>query len=126
MLAIAAAPRRTAAPTATDGVDAQKQVAVLQLINAHRFLGHRQASLDPLNQYERPQVAELEPAFHDLNDADLDTEFNTGSLQGPDNILVFETERYRSHPLVIRGPGAGAEVTAAGVLGDILKTVRTT
>jgi aspartokinase/homoserine dehydrogenase 1 len=47
-----------------------------------------------------------------------------GQLSGPDNILVFETERYNDHPLVIRGPGAGAEVTAAGVLGDILKIVR--
>ena len=44
-----------------------------------------------------------------------------GSLQGPDNILVFQTRRYPDYPLVIRGPGAGAEVTAAGVLGDLLK-----
>jgi aspartokinase/homoserine dehydrogenase 1 len=44
-----------------------------------------------------------------------------GSLRGPDNILVFETARYKANPLVIRGPGAGADVTAAGVLGDVLK-----
>ncbi len=48
----------------------------------------------------------------------------TGQLTGPDNILIFETDRYREQPLIIRGPGAGAEVTAAGVLGDILKIVR--
>jgi len=47
-----------------------------------------------------------------------------GQLDGPDNILVYQTERYREHPLVIRGPGAGAEVTAAGVFGDILKVAR--
>jgi len=47
-----------------------------------------------------------------------------GQLDGPDNILVYETDRYREHPLVIRGPGAGAEVTAAGVFGDILKVAR--
>jgi len=63
--------------------DDGKQVSVLQLINAHRFLGHRQARLDPLNQHERPHVAELDPAFHGLTDADLDREFNTGSLAGP-------------------------------------------
>ena len=40
--------------------DAQKQVAVLQLINAYRFRGHRQADLDPLRQYERPEVADLD------------------------------------------------------------------
>ena len=49
-----------------------------------------------------------------------------GQLSGPDNILVFETERYCDQPLIIQGPGAGAEVTAAGVLGDILKIVRAT
>ena len=43
------------------------------------------------------------------------------SLQGSDNQLVFTTARYKSNPLVIRGPGAGAEVTAAGVLNDILR-----
>ncbi len=47
-----------------------------------------------------------------------------GSLQGPDNILVFRTLRYRDYPLVIRGPGAGAEVTAAGVLGDVIRVSR--
>ena len=47
-----------------------------------------------------------------------------GQLQGPDNLLVFRTRRYDAHPLIIRGPGAGAEVTAAGVLGDVLKIAR--
>jgi len=49
-----------------------------------------------------------------------------GQLFGPDNILVYETERYAENPLVIRGPGAGAQVTAAGVFGDILKVARHT
>jgi homoserine dehydrogenase len=47
-----------------------------------------------------------------------------GRLSGPDNILVFQTTRYCEHPLVIQGPGAGAGVTAAGVLSDILKIAR--
>jgi bifunctional aspartokinase / homoserine dehydrogenase 1 len=47
-----------------------------------------------------------------------------GSLRGPDNILVFRTRRYDDYPLVVRGPGAGADVTAAGVLGDMLKAAR--
>ncbi|HEY8259153.1 MAG TPA: bifunctional aspartate kinase/homoserine dehydrogenase I [Gemmatimonadales bacterium] len=42
-------------------------------------------------------------------------------IKGSDNQLVFTTARYRSNPLVITGPGAGAEVTAAGVLNDILR-----
>jgi len=41
-------------------------------------------------------------------------------LQGSDNMIVFTTKRYSNHPLVIRGPGAGAEVTAAGVFSEII------
>ena len=40
-------------------------------------------------------------------------------LQGSDNIIAFRTRRYPNQPLVIKGAGAGAAVTAAGVLGDI-------
>lgn len=42
------------------------------------------------------------------------------NLKGTDNQLIFTTARYKTNPLVITGPGAGAEVTAAGVLNDIL------
>ncbi len=75
------APARVAAAKSAENIEHQKQVAVLQLINAHRFLGHRQANLDPLQQYERPEVPELDPAFHGLTDEDMDKTFNTGSLQ---------------------------------------------
>ncbi|HET9465831.1 MAG TPA: bifunctional aspartate kinase/homoserine dehydrogenase I [Gemmatimonadales bacterium] len=42
-------------------------------------------------------------------------------IKGSDNQLIFTTARYKTNPLVITGPGAGAEVTAAGVLNDILR-----
>lgn len=47
-----------------------------------------------------------------------------GSLQGPNNIVIIKSKRYNRNPLVIKGPGAGAEVTAAGVLGDFLKIIK--
>lgn len=43
------------------------------------------------------------------------------SLSGSDNIISFTTNRYKDRPLVVKGPGAGAEVTAAGVFADILR-----
>jgi aspartokinase/homoserine dehydrogenase 1 len=43
------------------------------------------------------------------------------SLKGSDNIILLTTERYHDRPMVIRGPGAGAEVTAAGVFADIIR-----
>jgi len=41
-------------------------------------------------------------------------------LSGSDNIISFTTDRYKVRPLVVKGPGAGAEVTAAGVFADII------
>ena len=43
------------------------------------------------------------------------------STRGADNIFAIYTKRYNKRPLVVQGPGAGAEVTAGGVLADILK-----
>jgi aspartokinase/homoserine dehydrogenase 1 len=43
-------------------------------------------------------------------------------LTGSDNIVAFTTSRYQKNPMVIKGPGAGAEVTAAGVFADILRS----
>ncbi|KAF3337652.1 bifunctional aspartokinase/homoserine dehydrogenase 1 [Carex littledalei] len=42
-------------------------------------------------------------------------------LSGSDNIIAFTTSRYKDQPLIVRGPGAGAEVTAGGVFSDILR-----
>ncbi len=71
-------------------VDQSKQVAVLQLINAFRFMGHRQAQLDPLNQHERPHVPELDPHHHGLGEQDMQQVFNTGSLHGVDEASLAE------------------------------------
>ena len=42
-------------------------------------------------------------------------------LEGSDNIIAFTTLRYFKQPLIVRGPGAGAEVTAGGVFSDLLR-----
>ena len=49
----------------------------------------------------------------------MDNPFYT--LSGSDNMIVFTTDRYSVRPLVVRGPGAGAEVTAAGVFAEIIQ-----
>jgi 2-oxoglutarate dehydrogenase E1 component len=82
----------TARKMVTSGAPAehQKQVSVLQLINAHRFRGHQQANLDPLCLYQRPLVPELDPSFHNLTEADMDATFNTGSLFAQNEIPLRE------------------------------------
>jgi homoserine dehydrogenase len=54
----------------------------------------------------------------------FDASHPIAALKGSDNIINFYTERYGGNPLIIQGAGAGAEVTAMGVTGDLLKVVR--
>jgi aspartokinase/homoserine dehydrogenase 1 len=44
------------------------------------------------------------------------------ALYGNDNVIAFFTDRYKKSPLIVQGPGAGADVTAAGIFADILRT----
>ncbi|MGH8729157.1 MAG: 2-oxoglutarate dehydrogenase E1 component, partial [Burkholderiales bacterium] len=85
----AAAKTVTPQPVDTSG-GYRKQVAVLQIINAHRFLGMFQADVDPLHRYEKPPVPELELSHYGLSEADLDSVFNTGSLFGPEHASLRE------------------------------------
>ena len=41
-----------------------------------------------------------------------------------DNIVQFQTDRYSDNPLVVKGPGAGPEVTASGIFGDLLRLAK--
>jgi bifunctional aspartokinase / homoserine dehydrogenase 1 len=69
-------------------------------------------------------LAEITPHGASVGLREVAADSAIGRLCGPDNILVFRTSRYKDFPLVIQGPGAGIEVTAAGVLGDVLKIAR--
>ncbi len=71
----------------------KKQVSVLQLINAYRFLGVRHASVDPLKRFDKPIVPELDPTYHGLTEADMSLVFNSGSLVGPDQMPLREILR---------------------------------
>ncbi len=68
----------------------RKQLKVLQLINAYRFRGHQHANLDPLGRRNLNTVDELTLANHELNEADMQTVFTTGSLCGPEEATLEE------------------------------------
>jgi 2-oxoglutarate dehydrogenase E1 component len=69
-----------------DARAAEKQAAVLRLINYHRVRGHQAARLDPLGLAPIELIPDLDPAFHGLTGADMDTVFNTGSLATADRL----------------------------------------
>lgn len=54
----------------------------------------------------------------------FDASHSIAALKGSDNIINFYTKRYGSNPLIIQGAGAGGDVTAMGVTGDLIKVIR--
>jgi bifunctional aspartokinase / homoserine dehydrogenase 1 len=54
----------------------------------------------------------------------IDPQHDFFHLYGKDNVVLFYTNRYVDQPLVVKGAGAGAEVTASGVFADIIRTAR--
>ena len=79
-----------AAP-AVGAVGDEKQVKVLQLINAFRFRGHQHANLDPLGLWQQERVRDLELSHHNLTEKDFDTQFNLGSYAlGKDKLPLGE------------------------------------
>lgn len=54
----------------------------------------------------------------------IDAAHNFANLSGKDNAVLFYTNRYADLPLVVKGAGAGADVTAAGVFADIIRATR--
>jgi len=64
------------------------QVAALLLVTAYRISGSRWATVDPLKRMPRPAQPELEPAFYDLKEADLDQTVNSGSYVGLDRVTL--------------------------------------
>lgn len=65
-------------------------------------------------------VAKLDDGKASIGLEAVNSEHPFYHLSGSDNMIVFTTERYKERPLVVRGPGAGAEVTAAGVFAEII------
>lgn len=78
------------AVTAATGGD-EKQVRVLQLINAYRFRGHQHANLDPLGLWKQERVRDLELSHHELSEADFNTVYKLGSFAiGQDSMALGE------------------------------------
>jgi len=66
-------------------------------------------------------LAEVSPARCRVGLMEVEWESPLARARGPENVIVLETRRFRKHPLVISGPGAGPPSTAAGLLADIVR-----
>ena len=66
-------------------------------------------------------VAQLENGQANVGLQEIPQGHDFYNLEGSDNIILFYTDRYKNQPLIVKGAGAGAEVTASGIFGDIIR-----
>lgn len=73
------------------------------------------------NNCELKYVAEFSEGKANVSLQEVDSNHPFSNLQGSDNIVLFFTERYPEYPLIVKGAGAGADVTASGIFADIIR-----
>ena len=66
-------------------------------------------------------VAKFEDGSAEVGLQEVDAQHPFYNIEGSNNMVIYNTERYREFPMLIKGYGAGAEVTAAGVFADLIK-----
>jgi aspartokinase/homoserine dehydrogenase 1 len=66
-------------------------------------------------------VAEFDKGNAQVGLKEIASDHSFYNLEGKDNIVLFYTERYSEQPLIIKGAGAGADVTASGLFADIIR-----
>ena len=66
-------------------------------------------------------VAKFEEGKAEIGLQEIGANHPFADLQGSNNLVMFTTERYHDFPMIIKGYGAGAAVTAAGVFADIIR-----
>lgn len=69
-------------------------------------------------------VARVDESGASVGLVELPAEHAFAHLRPTDNVVQFTTARYRENPLIVQGPGAGPEVTAAGVFADLLRVAQ--
>ena len=66
-------------------------------------------------------VARFENGIGEVGLQEVDSKHPFYDLEGSNNLVMYTTERYQQFPMLIKGYGAGASVTAAGVFADLIK-----
>ncbi len=90
-----------------------------ELEKSNEFFNARRKRADDKKKVLR-FIAQLENNRASISLQEVDSSHPFYNLSGSDNIISYTTERYHERPLVVKGPGAGAEVTAAGVFAEII------
>jgi len=94
-----------------------------ELLNMNQYFEAKKIAAQKENKVLR-YIATLENKKAKVSLEAVGSDHSFYSLSGSDNMISFATKRYNNTPLVVKGPGAGAEVTAGGVLADIIRIAR--
>jgi len=92
-----------------------------------KYEGHFRSLLDnaKIKGLQLKYIASFDNGKASVGLESIGPDHNFANLSGKDNAVLFYTNRYSEQPLVIKGAGAGADVTAAGVFADIIRACRT-
>ncbi len=115
----------------------QKDVKVTPILPPDCFKGSSRDFMKKIRGYDRQfeeyrkklesmgkrlrYVASLKDGKASVKIREVDQQHPSAALEGSNNIILIWTERYREQPMIIKGYGAGAEVTAAGVFADVIR-----
>ncbi len=106
-------------PTALQDVPLPEFMEKMELMDEHIEKLYREALADGKRLRYVGRVTKDGACHVELTAYDENHPF--AQSKGTDNVVAFTTDRYRTQPLVIQGPGAGPEVTAGGVFADLLR-----
>ena len=106
-------------PESMQNLSSEEFMARLHEMDEHMLSLYNEAASRGMKLRYVGRVAEDGKCSVSLSEYPLDHPFS--QAKGTDNVISFRTARYDSQPLVIKGPGAGPEVTAGGVFADILR-----
>lgn len=107
-------------PRELESVSVDEFLAQVGVEDAEITASARQAQADGAALKYVAQVTPASASIATVGLQELSHSTMLGALQGPENIVSFRTARYDAYPLVVSGPGAGAAVTAAGMVVDLL------
>ena len=94
--------------------------AFFEALQAHNDFFTKKIEAATANGKTLRFIAALDHGKASISLQEVDNSNPFYNLSGSDNMIVFTSSRYKERPLVVRGPGAGAEVTAAGVFAEII------
>ena len=104
-----------------ESINAKDEKLFIESLVKHKSIFNLLLENANKNNSRLKYVAELENGKASVGLKEVEKGHDFYNLKGSDNIVLFYTNRYFEQPLIVKGAGAGADVTAAGIFADIIR-----